>query len=170
LFLFLRQICSQPKEELIAQSSRIKDQVMKFYENMMKMEKPIAATNSTPGRVVTTAGGTIASEYADFRLSPTNLLKNLWKLLTNSYSCVVQWLWSLMGKLTFEVTKYTIQICGFRFQLNCPSTNHHLSPGQNKLKISIAFLHYLARRFLKTKYTTRCSVKTTTIYKEQLIL
>jgi hypothetical protein len=112
LFLFLRQICSYPKEELINQSSIVKDRVMALHKNITEMNKVVTATNSVPGRAVTTGGGVLISECADFRLSPTNLLKYLWKILTSSYSYVAQWLFSQKGELTFEMTKYAIQICG----------------------------------------------------------
>ncbi len=45
-----------------------------------------------------------------------------------------------------------------------------ISQRQKKVKFSISFLHHLVRCFKKTKYTTRCSVKRSTIYKEQIIL
>ena len=54
----------------------------------------------------------VASDVADERLSPMNLMKNLWKLLNSSYSHVVQWIISLSPNLDFEITKYQIQMCG----------------------------------------------------------
>jgi hypothetical protein len=112
LFLFLRQICSQPNEELITKTSTIKDQVMEFYNKLPEMKNFFAETNTVAGAAVPTTGGAILSEFAGGSLSPTNLLKQLWKLLNSSYSHVVQWMWLLKGQLTFEMTKYAIQICG----------------------------------------------------------
>ena len=45
-----------------------------------------------------------------------------------------------------------------------------VSLGQKKVPFSISFLHHLICCFKKTKYTTRCSVKRTIIYKVKLIL
>jgi len=112
LFLFLRQVCLKPKEELIRQSSTIANRVMDFQKNMMKMNESGAAMKNIASKTVTMGGGTIISECADFRLSPTNLLKYLWKILTNSYGNVVQWLILLKAQFNFEITKYAIQICG----------------------------------------------------------
>ncbi len=45
-----------------------------------------------------------------------------------------------------------------------------ISQRQKKVKFSISFLDHLVRCFKKTKYTTRCSMKSSTIYKEQIML
>jgi hypothetical protein len=45
-----------------------------------------------------------------------------------------------------------------------------VSQRQKKVKFSISFLDHLVRCFKKTKYTTRCSMKSSTIYKEQIML
>jgi hypothetical protein len=112
VFLFLRQIYYQPKEELIAKASIIKERVIGIQKNMTEINKTIAATENVAGKAVATGGSVIISDCANFRLSPTNLLKHLWKILNSSYSHVVQWLFCLRGQLSFEMTKYAIQICG----------------------------------------------------------
>ncbi len=112
LFLFLRQVCPQSKADLIAKSSMIKDQVMKFYQSLPEMLKSARVTNGAVSTVAGTGGNAILPQVTDGKLSPINLLKELWRLLNNSYGCVAQWLYSLYGKLTFEMTKYAIQLCG----------------------------------------------------------
>jgi hypothetical protein len=47
---------------------------------------------------------------------------------------------------------------------------HLFSRGQKKLSFSISFSHYLIHCIKKPKYIRRCSMKRTTIYKEQIIL
>ena len=79
---------------------------------MAEISKTIEATENVAGKAATTGGGLIISDYANFRLSPTNLLKHLWKILNSLYSYAVQWLFCLRGQLSFEMTKYAIQICG----------------------------------------------------------
>jgi hypothetical protein len=108
IFIFLRQVCPQSKEDLITQSSTIKDRVMKFYQNLSEMYTSVKAANTAAA----VGGNTILPQVADSRLSPTNLLTHLWKILNNSYICVAQWMYCLIGKLTFEMTKYAIQLCG----------------------------------------------------------
>jgi hypothetical protein len=112
LFVFLRRICSQSKEELIAQLSAIKDRVIEFYRSLVEMNDLVVTSNDVAGGVVPIVTGTTAVECGGFSLSPITLLKNLWKFLNSSYSYVVQWLFALKGQFTFEMIKYKIQICG----------------------------------------------------------
>lgn len=99
---------------LITQLPTITDQVGELHENMMEISNLVEGKHNIANRAVETADGVITTEGGGGggQSFAINLLKKLWRILTSSYSYLLQWLWPLKERFNFEITKYMIQICG----------------------------------------------------------
>lgn len=116
LFLYLRSIHKEPVTTLSASYIEIRDTVSRFIERI----KTFSVADELSDIPTTLVSQKLYGMIKGTSQVSIEGMKTLYNVIFGSCSCVLQWLWTIKGRISFELHKYCIQIAGcIMYYLDC---------------------------------------------------